>query len=45
MTITITCPDTIFGAIVKTFDTHADALQWVQVCIANDVKCIIETTR
>lgn len=45
MTITVTCPDTIFGTIVKTFDAYTDALNWIQVCIANDVKCIVEVKR
>ena len=42
MVITVTCPDTIFGTIVKDFGTYIDALHWVQVCISNEVKCIVE---
>jgi hypothetical protein len=42
MKITVTCPDTIFGVIVKSFDNYTDALIWVEVCISNDVKVIVE---
>ena len=41
MKITVTCPNTIFGVIVKTFDTDTEALEWARVCIANDLEVII----
>lgn len=42
MKIIVTNPETIFGVIVKTFDNYVDAMKWVEVCISNDVKTIIE---
>ena len=43
MKIIVTCPDTIFGTIVRTFDNHAEAMVWVDTCISNDLKVIVET--
>jgi hypothetical protein len=45
MQIIVTCPDTIFGEIVKIFNSYLDAMKWVEVCIANDVKVVVEKTR
>ena len=45
MQITVTCPETIFGEVVKTFDNYIDAMKWVEVCLANDVKVIVEKTK
>jgi hypothetical protein len=42
MKITVTCPDTIFGVIVKSFDNYIEAMKWVEVCISNDLKVIVE---
>lgn len=42
MKIIVTCPETIFGEIVKTFDNYVDAMKWVETCISNDVKVIVE---
>ena len=42
MKIIVTNPDTIFGVITKSFDNYKDAMIWVEICISNDVKCIIE---
>jgi len=42
MQITVTCPNTVFGTIVKTFTTENDAMEWVKICIDNDLKVIIE---
>jgi len=42
MKIIVTCPETIFGVIEKTFDNYTDAMKWVEVCISNDVKVIVE---
>jgi len=44
MKITVTNPETIFGVITKTFDNYKDAMIWVETCIANNVKCIVEKT-
>ena len=40
--IVVTCPETIFGVIVKIFDTDTEALKWIAVCITNDVKITVE---
>ena len=42
MKITVTCPDTIFGAVVKSFGNYTDAMKWVETCLANDLKVIVE---
>ena len=42
MKITVTCPDTIFGTIVKSFDSLPDALRFVEICLMNDLKVIVE---
>ena len=42
MKIIVTCPETIFGVIIKNFDNYIDAMKWVEVCISNDVKVIVE---
>jgi hypothetical protein len=42
MKIKVTLPRTIFGEIVKTFDNYSDAMDWIEVCIQNDLKVIIE---
>jgi hypothetical protein len=42
MTISVSCFHTIFGDLVKTFDNFDDALNWVRVCLSNDVNCTIE---
>ena len=45
MKIVVTCPETIFGEIVKTFDTYVDAMKWVETCVANNVKVVVENIR
>ena len=42
MKIIVTNPDTIFGEITKHFDNQYAAMDWVKVCLANHVKCVIE---
>ncbi len=42
MRIIVINPDTIFGVITKTFDNYKDAMIWVETCLANRVKCVIE---
>ena len=45
MEIVVTCPETIFGEIVKTFDNYKDAMVWVETCLANHVKVVVENIR
>jgi hypothetical protein len=33
--------ETVFGTIVKVFDTLSDALAFIQICMENDVECIV----
>jgi len=42
MRVLVICPDTIFGEIVKFFDDVDSALDWVKICLANDVACRVE---
>ncbi len=41
MKIIVTCPDTVFGDLVKSFDSYVDALIWVETCILNQIKVVI----
>jgi|APGre2960657404_1045060.scaffolds.fasta_scaffold253048_3 hypothetical protein len=40
--IVVTCPETIFGVIVRTFDNYKEAMKWIEVCVSNDVKIVVE---
>jgi hypothetical protein len=42
MKITVTCPETIFGEVVHSFDNYPAALEWIEVCLANDLKVVVE---
>jgi hypothetical protein len=42
MKIIVTNPHTIFGAVVKSFDNYAEAMKWVEVCLDNDLSCMVE---
>jgi hypothetical protein len=44
MQIIVTCPETIFGVVVKTFDNYIDAMKWIEVCLSNDLKVVVEKT-
>lgn len=35
--IIVTCPDTVFGKIEKTFASYERALEYMNVCTENDV--------
>ena len=41
MEIIVTCPDTVFGVITRIFGSMAEALQFVEVCILNDLEVVI----
>ena len=45
MKITVTNPETIFGVVIKSFDNYIDAMKWIEVCLANDLKVIVEMNR
>jgi hypothetical protein len=40
--IKVTTPNTIFGDITRKFDSYSDALKWVEICLENDLKVIVE---
>jgi len=40
--IKVTTPGTIFGDIVREFDNYPNALEWVEICLENDLKVIVE---
>lgn len=42
MKIIVTCPDTIFGDIVTSFDNYIEAMKWVEVCVSNGLKAAVE---
>lgn len=42
MKITVTNPYTIFGIVVKSFDNYVDAMKWIEVCLDNDLECVVE---
>jgi len=44
MQITVINPETIFGVVKKTFDNYIDAMKWIEVCLLNDLKTIVEKT-
>ena len=45
MKITVTCPDTIFGVISKTFGDYIEAMKWIEVCLLNDLKVEVVKAR
>lgn len=42
MKITVTCPETIFGEVVHSFDNYIEAMKWIEVCLSNDLKVVVE---
>lgn len=44
MRIVVTIHESVFGTIKKEFTNQSDALNWVQVLIANDANFSVETT-
>ena len=42
MKIIVICPNTIFGDIVTSFDNYIEAMKWVEVCVSNDLKVVVE---
>ena len=40
--IKVTTPGTIFGDITRKFDSYPEALKWIEICLENDLKVIVE---
>jgi len=45
MEIVVICPNTIFGVITRIFGSMAEALEFVEVCLNNDLKVEVTQTR
>jgi hypothetical protein len=42
--IIVTTPNTIFGDIVREFEDYPEALEWVQICLDNDLEVTVKKT-